>query len=527
MKLRTRTGLALFSASAVIALAVTGFAVTGAQAATSNTTTGRQTPTISLADGKLQGVATGGADEYLGIPYAKPPVGALRWHEPEAPAPWSGVLDASKPGPDCPQATGGDSDGSLSENCLYLNVYSPAATKAKKLPVIVFLHGGGHVGGTPNIYDGRSFASDGNSLVVIPAFRVGLFGFFGTPGTASESEHGAQGNWGMLDQQQALRWVRDNIAQFGGDPGNVTIVGESAGGWSVCFQLASPSAQGLFHKAVIESSGCKGPDGAVDTATFAGSWGCNPSDMACLRAVSAASIVNSSSGFLFAHPVAGGADQPLTPLAAAAAGKLAKVPVIIGTNRDEWLGFQSGDYPLDPAVYEARVKAEFGDKADDVLQLYPAAEGPDPIFAAGWLRGDLMFSCPSVTTADAFQAAGNRVFFYEFADRTTPGWRSLGDPFPPSTLELGATHTTELQYLFGYQAAERPLDKAQQKLADQMVGRWTAFAATGNPSTNAKSVWKPFADKRQVLEIVPLADGGPTMKSGFEDAHHCGFWNAQ
>ena len=160
---------------------------------------------------------------------AKPPVGELRWHEPEPAAGWEGTLDASKAGPDCPQPVNGDSDGSLSENCLYLNVYAPAAsTKQKdKLPVVVFLHGGGYTGGTPNIYDGRDFTATGEAIAVIPAFRVGLFGFF--PTSTEESEFGAQGNWGLLDQQEALRWVQENIDAFGGDPENVTIVGESAG----------------------------------------------------------------------------------------------------------------------------------------------------------------------------------------------------------------------------------------------------------------------------------------------------------
>lgn len=481
--------------------------------------------TIKIEQGSLTGAAATGTIEYLGIPYAKPPVGDLRWHEPEAPEPWAGVLDATKPGPDCPQTVNGDSDGSLSENCLYLNVYSPDKPKNKKLPVVVFLHGGGYTGGTPNIYDGRNFAATGDAVAVIPAYRVGLFGFFASPATAAESEFGAQGNWGMLDQQQALRWVQDNINAFGGDPDNVTIVGESAGGGSVCFQLASPTAKGLFDKAVIQSMACGLGDTPADTTAYAAQWGCAVDDAACLRAVPASTVVGSASGFGFAQPVSGGPDQPVDVLAAAAAGTLADVPLIVGVTRDEWIGFESGSYPLAPADYEARIAGEFGPLAPKVLERYPADAGEDPIFPLGWVHGDAGFACPTVVGADTFAKAGNSVHFYEFADRTVPGWRSLGDPFPPSTLELGATHTTELQGLFNYTAAQRSLNDEQRALGDQMVSLWLSFMKTGEPTLKGAPEWKEFGDKRQILELKTKSAGGLKMITSFEKSHNCDLWN--
>lgn len=510
---------------AVAVLAALAAGATGAEASVAAGKRDRMAPHVTIAQGELAGVAEGASNVYLGIPYAAPPVGDLRWKEPQPPAPWEGTLHANVPAPDCPQGTNGDSDGSLSENCLYLNVYTPEKASGDELPVIVFLHGGGHSYGTPNIYDGGGFASTGDAVVVIPAFRVGLFGFFGTRGTAAEGEFGAQGNWGMLDQQQALRWIQENIDAFGGDPGNVTIVGESAGGSSVCFQLASPEAEGLFHRAVIQSSGC-GPNARESTAPeFAAKWGCDASDMACLRGVDAAVIIGSVAGFGFAQPVTGGPDQPLDPREAAAAGTLAEVPVVIGVTRDEWIGFESGSYPLDPAEYEARVRAQFGPDADEVLRRYPADAGPDPIFAMGWLRGDSMFACPAVKSADAFADAGRDVYFYEFADRTTPGWRGLGDPFPPSGLELGATHTTELQYLFGYQAAQRPLDSTQLKLASHMIEAWTTFAETGEPSAVNGVEWPSFGEERGVLVLQGKKAGGIVVSDDFEARHHCDHWN--
>ena len=199
------TGRLAKVASIAIAATATAMLLSGCIAGGAADDAPAAAPRLEIEQGALTGVATADGVEYLGIPFAEPPVGDLRWREPEAPEPWAGVLDASKPGPDCAQEVNGDSDGSLSENCLYLNVYAPHDPEAEKLPVVVFLHGGGYTAGTPNIYDGRNFAATGDAVTVIPAYRLGLFGFFATAATAEEGEHGAQGNWGMLDQQQALR----------------------------------------------------------------------------------------------------------------------------------------------------------------------------------------------------------------------------------------------------------------------------------------------------------------------------------
>lgn len=526
MHMHTRAGMAI-AAIAAATLLLTGCTPGGdSEAATAAAKPAADT-TITIDQGTLTGVATASGVEYLGLPYAKPPVGELRWHEPEPAAGWEGTLDASKAGPDCPQPVNGDSDGSLSENCLYLNVYAPAASKKKedKLPVVVFLHGGGYTGGTPNIYDGRDFTATGEAIAVIPAFRVGLFGFF--PTSTEESEFGAQGNWGLLDQQEALRWVQENIDAFGGDPENVTIVGESAGAGSVCFQLASPTAAGLFDKAAIQSIGaCSVSDTPVSTAAYSADWGCAEGDLACLRAVPAASVVGAGSGFGFAYPSSGGPDQPVGPDEAAQNGTLADVPLLMGVTSDEWLGFASANYPLDPAEYEAMVAGQFGDAAPAVLEAYPADAGPDPVFALGWLSGDSQFACPALATADAFSAVGRDVYFYEFADRTAPGWRDLGSPFPPSSLDLGATHTTDLQYLFNYEAAQRALDEEQSELSDDMVELWLSFMQSGEPALKGAPEWTTFADGAEVLQLKTAAAGGIEMIDTFSDAHNCELWSS-
>ncbi|WP_454299842.1 carboxylesterase/lipase family protein [Salana multivorans] len=478
-------------------------------------------PTVTIEQGALSGVAGPASNAYLGIPYAAPPVGDLRWHAPEPAAGWAGTRDASTPGPHCPQAPNTDSEGSLEEDCLYLNVHTPAEPASESLPVLVFLHGGGHAYGTPNIYSGHDMAATGGAVVVIPAFRVGLLGFFGTAGTAAESEVGAQGNWGMLDQQQALRWVADNIAAFGGDPDNVTIVGESAGGSSVCFQLASPMAAGLFHRAIIQSSGCGGMATESAAPRFAAEWGCEESDLACLREVPIGTIVDSAMGNGFAGPTVGGPDQPVDPLTAAASGTVAEVPVIIGVTRDEWVGPESWRYPLDPDTYREAVTEEYGDGAAQILERYPADAGPDPMFSLGWLRGDAMFACPAIVSADALADAGRDVYVYEFADRTAPG---SGGSFTPPDLDLGATHTSELPYLFGYTSIERPLDATQRQLADTMIATWVSFAAHGVPTVPDDVAWPQFHQAREVLVLQGEAAGGLQTITDFEATHHCDLW---
>ena len=437
---------------------------------------------------------------------------------------WEGTLDATKPGPDCAQQVNGDSDGSLSENCLYLNVYAPDEDK-EDLPVVVFIHGGGYTAGTPNIYDGHRMAETGEA-VVVPAYRLGYFGFFSAEGTAQEGEYGEQGNWGILDQQEALRWVRENIDSFGGDPGNVTIVGESAGGGAVCTQLASPTAEGLFHKAIVQSMGCDVSDTPRDMSAQIESWGCEVGDMACLREVPVDTIVATEASFDLTNPVAGGPDLPLSPLDAAREGTLADVPIIVGVTRDEWQGFLSGNYPMSEADYEAAVSADYGaEAAPQLLEMYPADLGDDPSMSLGWLVGDSFIICPAYGSAQAFVDGGYDVHFYEFADETAPGFRSLGDPFPPSTRDLGATHTSELVYLFDYQATQRKLTADQEGLASEMVERWINFAKTGEPTSEGAAEWKAF-DGESVLELTTAKADGSKMSSDFADRHNCSFWNA-
>ncbi|MCZ9342539.1 carboxylesterase family protein, partial [Streptomyces sp. TRM76130] len=301
-------------------------------------------PVVATRYGQVRGEAGETAHSYLGIPYAAPPVGALRWRPPAAPASWTGVRDATAPGDPCVQ-TASDSPwgdlagpGTPSEDCLYLNVHTPARPSLLKRPVMVWIHGGGFTVGSGAFYDGSTLAADGDVVVVTLNYRLGAFGYLAHPDLAGESAEGVSGNYGVLDQQAALRWVRDNVAAFGGDPDNVTVFGESAGGGSVCHQLVSPRAVGLFDRAIAQS-GCgfalptQESQQRVGSA-WADSLGC--ADAACLRALPADRVLTAAqSPTARWTPNVDGAVLPRQVMDALESGRFHRVPVLQGTTADE------------------------------------------------------------------------------------------------------------------------------------------------------------------------------------------------
>ena len=224
-----------------------------------------QGPVVSAADGPVAGITTDGADKFLGVPFAAPPVGPLRWKPPQAPAHWTEAGDASRHATRCSAPSAGDGPRLINEDCLYLDVYRPAGAAAgARLPVTVYIHGGGNYSGSTDIYDGSRMAAEGQTVVVTPAYRLGAFGFLSLPGLTAEDPVAGSGDYALLDQIKALQWVRDNIAQFGGDPADVTVTGQSSGGTNVCSLLATPSANGLYKRAVIQSLRLPGEPGPGD-----------------------------------------------------------------------------------------------------------------------------------------------------------------------------------------------------------------------------------------------------------------------
>jgi len=525
-------------AVASLALALAGGTCGAAMAGvTAGPDGGRLLPLIVRTDhGLVRGLYQHGAREFLGIPYAAPPTGANAWRPPQPLRPWRGVRAAAKPGHDCAQ-TGTLATGvlvtSLFENCLFLNVYTPPRAAGRPLPVMVWIHGGGFTGGAGRVYDGAVLAARHHVIVVTINYRLSAFGFLALPSLDAESPDNSSGNYGLMDQQAALRWVRGNAFAFGGDPGNVTIFGESAGGASVCANMASPTAFGLFSRAIAES-GCifpaPGKQAAEQQGTaLAKSLGCTnaATAAACMRTRTVAAILKAepSSGLSWA-PVAGGFTLPASPLRAFESGQYLHVPLLQGSNHDEGrffvgLTFDALGHPLTAAQYPQVVAARFGAKAAPaILAHYPlsAFESPDLAFAK--VLTDSEFSCPALLTDILTQRSGS--YAYEFSDPAPPNDFGITFTFP-----LGAAHSTELQYVFG----KVPLlditpsfKPDQAALSAQMMGYWTRFAATGNPNAGPAPHWPAFGGSNpQLQELIPEATA-PESEAVFAGFHQCAFW---
>jgi para-nitrobenzyl esterase len=483
--------------------------------------------------GFIRGVESEGTRMFLGVPYAAPPAGDLRWRPPQPAAPWRGIRNTVWPNSTCAQygaVVTGEPVTSLAEDCLYLNVYTPPARPRRPLPVMVWIHGGAFTGGAGSIYDGAPLAARENVIVVTVNYRLGPFGFLALPSLDAES--GFSGDYGLLDQQAALRWVQRNIASFGGNRHNVTIFGESAGGASVCANMASPAASGLFQRAIAES-GCfllgQTKQAAEQTgATFAAKLGCTDAATAvqCLRGKPVQDILNAAGGVPGGWgPVSGTPALPLPTAAAFQAGRYAHVPLIQGTNHDEgrfFVGF-GYDYlgkPITAAEYPQILTAEFGAGAAAGIQAaYPLSAYPSPDLAYAAVFTDSSFSCPALRADQATWRSG--AYGYEFADENAPNDFNVKFSFP-----LAAAHSTELQYVFGMVPTLHtvpPFTVAQSALSADMMSYWARFAATGDPNGGGAPYWPRFDPVRQqIQELVPSSTG---PRNGFAAGHHCAFWS--
>ena len=442
---------------------------------------------------------------FKGIPFAAPPVGPLRWREPQPVPSWTGVRKALEFGPRCMQQHVFDDmvfrDPGPSEDCLTLNVWTPATSAAAKLPVMVWIYGGGFVGGAASEprQDGEQLAKKG-VVVVSLNYRLGVFGFFSHPELDKESGHDASGNYGLLDQVAALRWVQKNIAFFGGDPGHVTIFGESAGSFSVSALMASPLAQGLFQRAIGESGAFFGSTLALKPrretepadVKFAESVGA-PS-LAALRAKPAGELLESAKNreLLRFAPNIDGYFLPEDPAATYEAGKQSRIPLLAGWNSDEG-SFQSFFAKSEPTAqnFAERVRAVFKSNAGQVLKLYPAATDDQAKRAAQDLSGD-QFIAYSTWKWIELQAAVAKtaVYRYEF-DQAPPAAgvdATLSSPISP-----GAYHSAEIEFVFEALPSKKlPWRPADSKLSDLMSSYWTNFAKTGDPNGPGLPKWPVY-----------------------------------
>jgi para-nitrobenzyl esterase len=363
---------------------------------------------VATAGGQVRGKAAGRMDEFLGIPYAAPPVGPLRWRPPHPAAPWAGIRAATAFAPHCPQPPSGFGVASTSENCLYLNVFIPAGARhdGRGLPVMVWIHGGSYLVGESNDYIPAGLVHRGVIVVTIN-YRLGALGFLADSALASHAG-GPSGNYGLMDQQAAMRWVHANISRFGGNPRDVTLAGESSGGLSVLAQLVSPGARGLFSRAIAESGTydlVQAPLATAEAAgaTFAAKVGCTSNTAACLRGLPVATIVDNED-FAGYKPDLDGTvlTQSIGP--ALASGQFNRVPVINGTNGDEWRLFVAqeqldGAPPVTAVNYQASIASTLGVPASVAAVIgaqYPLSAYPSAPVALGAIGTDAIFACPAL-----------------------------------------------------------------------------------------------------------------------------------
>ncbi|HEU5160105.1 MAG TPA: carboxylesterase family protein [Streptosporangiaceae bacterium] len=494
-------------------------------------------PVVRTENGALRGVRSGGVDSFLGVPYAAPPVGAARWRPPRPAAPWRGVRAADAYGNRCAARASTNGPESDTEDCLYLNVQRPATARpGERLPVFFWIHGGGLVNGSSNQHDAGLIVRNTGVVVVTINYRLGVFGYLAHPALTAEA--GASGDYGFMDQQAALRWVRRNIGAFGGDPRQVTIGGESAGGWSTCAHLTAPGSRGLFGRAIIQSGSCvTQPLDAAEAAgtTIAAAAGCaDPAGAApCLRGKTTTQLLTAASGansFLMTHGVPA---LPVAPDAAVRAGDFARVPVVIGANRDEGRTFSQGFIGQTEEQYVAFVRSTFGADADAVLGRYPWPATFDaftPAYRAGAILTDSgliaqIGGCANRGLTRAF-AGATPTYAYQFDHRTGPGLAPT-----PAGYVWGAGHAAELAYLWPSFDNGTPIaptfDIGERRLALDMVRYWGSFVRSGRPAAAASARWARYDRTGQVLSL--RAGGRSTLISDARLAaqHQCAFWDAR
>ncbi|WUI01397.1 carboxylesterase family protein [Spirillospora sp. NBC_00431] len=491
---------------------------------------------MTIATGTLRGNVSAQGRSFMGIPYAAPPTGALRFRRPQPALPWQGVRDATQPAASCPQNS---ALLATSEDCLFLNVHTPPSAESAKLPVMVWFHGGGYFWGAGADYDPTPLVSKGKAIVVTVNYRLQALGFLALPQLAAESN--TAGNYGILDQQASLRWVRDNIGAFGGDPGNVTIFGESSGGHSVCMQLISPGARGLFHRAIMESGTCvnsvfdphPAPVAYARGASVAASVGCTDpaTQVACMRGkpvdqlLRAGTQPNSWRDFWFTPTIDRTVIKEPTSRALSS-GRYSHVPILSGSNREEgrlfvatlWHQVQ-GRSATEPELRE-EIRALAGEVTPEMLAAYPPESPGNADVAVSRVITDARFACAALFTSRAvLPYSGPNVYEFEFTDPNPPYSKTL-DP----TWDLAAYHTSEMYYLFKVVMGlpTTGLDGAQTQLSNQMIKYWTTFARTGDPNGAGSPTWPPYtAASEQIQRLDPQRVAPFTT---FSVDHECGLW---
>ncbi len=514
-------------------------------------------PSVRTAEGPVQGFVHNGMSTFLGIPYAAPPTGAQRWQPPQPATAWTGTLSATKFANTCPQITElGVFAGpvSLTEDCLYLNVFTPSTASAKKLPVLLWIHGGGLFDGESNDYDATALVKGGPAgptVVVTINYRLGLLGYFGHP--VIDAEGHDFGNYGLMDQQAALHWVQRNIAAFGGDPGNVTVGGQSAGATSTAALVISPASAGLFHRAIFES-------GALLTVAprelaeqrgskFAEAAGCgeevNGAAAQCLRKLSVAKILSLQGTAAANGPYVNGllVDGKVLPIPGDTAwttGKFNHMPIMNGSVADEGAFSASIDElffgPMTPERYAELMKVTYGGPAGPGAGPPNYPEGTPAAVTAKYpldaykTPGDAWVAVATNSNVCKHPYLDSRVsqhvplYAYEFSDRDAAWY------FPKLSFAHGAAHTIDIQFLFndwrgGPLGIPHQLTPQEHALSKQLVAAWTNFMYTGNPNLKGDAPWPRYNDGSKVYLSQNVPHLSTITEAQFRAAHKCDFWD--
>ena len=489
--------------------------------------------TGGLVDGTA--IANGRIRLYRSIPYAAPPVGELRWQAPKPVVAWQGVRAPADFGPRCLQGKVFDDIvfKELSEDCLTLNIWTPARSAADRLPVMVWIHGGGFqagAGAEPR-HDGEAFARKNVVLVTIN-YRLGVFGFFAHPELTRESGRNASGNYGLLDQVAALKWVQDNIAAFGGDPKNVTIFGESAGSFAVSALMASPLARGLFHKAIGESGAFFGTRGgtlnqkslseAEEQGTkFAATLGA--SSLAALRAKSGDDVLQAAMKVQpWFSPTLDGYFLPGPPARIFVEGKQAQVPLLAGWNADEVrAGIVLGKQKPTAQTFTEETRKRFGDQADAMLKAYPASNDAEALESAAALASDSFIGYSTWKWLEMHAKTTDAPVYRFSFDRkipVPPDHKVNG--VPATSADIGARHAGEIEYVFGtltQSLPNTPWQDADRKLSDAITTYWSNFARTGNPNGSGLPEWPRYDQTLHVQHLDTKIHAAPdALRSRYE-----------
>ena len=487
-------------------------------------------PVATTSHGAIRGSAEDGLRVFRGIAYAAPPVGDLRWAPPQPAARWDGVRDASRFGPACVQppvpaaSLYNDPPFSMSEDCLNLNVWTPE--DAQDAPVIVWIHGGSLRIGANSLpmYDGANYARRGVVFVSLN-YRLGPLGWLAHEELSEQSPDGISGNYGLLDQIAALRWVRENIAEFGGDPGNVTVMGESAGALSTTYLMAAPQARGLFDKAIIQSTNLRSfPElsEAANGMPSAERLGADlleklgTADIGAARAMDPQTLTNKATlaGFVPQGTI-DGAILPDQLNDIFDRGEQARVPVIVGYNAHEYrpVGGLGLRMPPTPEQYEAMIERVYGALTPEFLRIYPHSDGDDALLDA---TGDIIFGWSGERIAQSQDALGLPAYFYIF-DHCYPSARAR---------DLCAFHASEVPFAFGnldadalpevWPVPDGPHDRA---VSDAMLDYWTSFAASGRPHAHGLPAWQAYGSAQRYVRFDEAPLAGRDYKPGMFELH--------